>query len=181
MGWATVSVPVPVVNSWPAASSVSRSSARFSMMPLCTMETRDVPCVAPGRRAMRRPAGVADAGRAGKRRTFQHRFQLAELALGAAAVDVAVHQGGNPGAVVAAIFQPPQRIQQHRRRRPRPDHAHDPAPGLAPPLPGPTTRAQGRARRAQRPRRSRCRRPLSRRCPPGLRSGPDRRDGRRAG
>ena len=73
--------------------------------------------VALGRRAMRRPAGMADAGRAAQRRRVQHRGQVAELALGAAALDMAVDQRGDAGAVIAAIFQAPQRLQQQRRRR----------------------------------------------------------------
>ncbi len=41
---ATVSVSVSVSNTCPAASSSERSSAWFSMMPLCTTDTRAVPC-----------------------------------------------------------------------------------------------------------------------------------------
>ena len=67
--------------------------------------------VALGRRAVRRPARVADAGGAGQRRAVQRRGEVAELALGAAALDLAVDQGGDAGAVIAAIFQPPQRLQ----------------------------------------------------------------------
>ena len=70
--------------------------------------------VALGRRAMRRPARMADAGRAGQWQTIQHGCEIAKLALGSAALDVAVDQSGDPGAVVAAIFQPAQRIQDQR-------------------------------------------------------------------
>ena len=42
--------------------------------------------------------------------------EVAELALGAAALDVAVHQRGDAGAVIAAIFQPAQRIQDAAAR-----------------------------------------------------------------
>ena len=65
---ATVSVSVSVVNSCPAASSSARSSAWFSMMPLCTTRYARGAVrmgVAFGRRAVRRPARVADAGGAG--------------------------------------------------------------------------------------------------------------------
>ena len=67
-----------------------------------------------GRCAVRRPTGVADAGGAGQRRALQCRHQVAQLAFGAAAVDVAVHQGGDAGAVVAAIFQAAQRLHHQR-------------------------------------------------------------------
>ena len=70
--------------------------------------------VALGRRAVRRPARMADAGRAGQRQTIQHGGEIAKLALGSAALDVAVDQRGDAGAVVAAIFQPAQRIQDQR-------------------------------------------------------------------
>ena len=59
--------------------------------------------------------------------------QVAQLALGAAAVDVAVHQRGDAGAVIAAIFQPPQRLQQQRRRGTRADDADDAAHQPFPP------------------------------------------------
>ena len=41
---ATVSVSVSVVNLWPALPSSSRSSWKFSMMPLCTTATLSVAC-----------------------------------------------------------------------------------------------------------------------------------------
>ncbi len=83
--------------------------------------------IALGGRAMGGPARVADPGAAGERRPVQRRRQVGQLALGAAAVDVAVHQGGDAGAVIAAIFQALQRLQQHGGRRSGPDHAHDAA------------------------------------------------------
>jgi hypothetical protein len=61
---------------------------------------------------------VADAGCSGQRRPFQNGREIAELPLGAATIDVAVHQCGDAGTVIAAIFQPAQRIQDQRRRRP---------------------------------------------------------------
>ena len=83
--------------------------------------------VALGRRAMGRPARVADADAAGQRGAFQHRCQIAELALGAAAFDMAVDEGSDAGAVIAAIFQPPQRVHQQRSRGTRSDHSDDAA------------------------------------------------------
>ncbi len=64
--------------------------------------------VALGRRAVRRPARVTDAGGAGQRRAIQCGGEVAELALGAAALDVAVHQRGDAGAVIAAVLQTAQ-------------------------------------------------------------------------
>ena len=66
------------------------------MMPLCTTATRSVAMrmgVALGRHAVRRPARVADADRAGQRLAAEPRLEVAELALGAAALDVAVRPG----------------------------------------------------------------------------------------
>ncbi len=83
--------------------------------------------VALGGGAVRRPAGVADAGEAVERPALQHPAEVVELALGAAAVDVAVHQGGDAGGVVAAIFEPAQRLEQQRRRVAGADDADDAA------------------------------------------------------
>ena len=59
--------------------------------------------------------------------------QPVELARGAPPLDPAGHQRGDPGAVVAAILEPPQRIQQQGRRRPPADHPDDPAHGRSAP------------------------------------------------
>ena len=79
---------------------------------------------------------MADAGGARQRRARHDRGEVAELALGPPPLDHAVHQRGDAGAVVAAVFQPVQRIEDHRGRRPASDHAHDPAH-----QPGPFLRA----------------------------------------
>ena len=71
--------------------------------------------VALGRRAMRGPAGMADAGGAGQRVAVQHAGQVAELAFRPAPFDVRIHQRGDAGAVIATVFQPPQCLQQQRR------------------------------------------------------------------
>ena len=71
--------------------------------------------VALGRRPVRRPPRVPDPDRSRQRLPLQRRGQIAQLALGPSPLDVAVHQGGDAGAVIAAIFQPPQRIQNDRR------------------------------------------------------------------
>ena len=72
-----------------------------------------------GRRAVGRPAGVADADAAGERRAAELVLEVAELALGAAAREVAVLQRRDAGRIVAAVFQPLQRIDQQRRHRRR--------------------------------------------------------------
>ena len=103
------------------ATSSSFSSRKFSMMPLCTMTTspRHVRMgVGLVRRAMRRPARMADAGRAlgsGARSSFASR--LPQLACGAAALELAILERGDAGRIVAAIFEPLQRIDQLRGDR----------------------------------------------------------------
>ena len=63
------------------------------------------------------PAGVADAGGPGKRITFQDGFEIGELAFGASPLDPTVDQGRDAGAVIAAIFEALQRIEQQGRCR----------------------------------------------------------------
>ena len=78
------------VNLWPALPSSSRSSWKFSMMPLWTTATLSVACgwaLSSVGRAVRRPARVADADRARERLLRQQRLEIVELALGAAALD----------------------------------------------------------------------------------------------
>jgi hypothetical protein len=65
-----------------------------------------------GRRAMRRPAGMGDAGGAGERAVVQDPGEIAELALRPAPVDPAAIQGGDAGRVIAAIFEPFQPVEQ---------------------------------------------------------------------
>ncbi len=64
-----------------------------------------------GGRAVGGPAGMADAGLAGQRRFAQHRFQLGQFAGRTAALDMAAYQSGDAGGIIAAIFQPLQRLQ----------------------------------------------------------------------
>ena len=70
-----------------------------------------------GRAAMRRPAGVADADRTVQRLFQQHGFEIAQLALGAAALQLAVLQRRDAGGIVAAIFEPLQGVDQLARDR----------------------------------------------------------------
>ena len=50
----------------------------------------------------------------------------------AAAIDVAVHQRGDAGAVIAAVFQAAQRFQKKGSCWPLSDNAHDAAHALFP-------------------------------------------------
>ena len=117
------SVSVSVSNLAPAASSSSRSSRKFSMMPLWTSATllgRVRVGVALGRRAVGRPARVADADVAGQRLAGELLLEIAELALRA------------PAGQVAAAPASPRR--PNRSRGTPAASAHRPA--AAPPAPG---------------------------------------------
>ena len=80
-----------------------------------------------GRLAMRRPAGVADADAAEQRRCLEARFQILQLALGAAAVEMHSFQRRDTGGIIAAIFQPLEGIHQLIRDRTTPQNANDAA------------------------------------------------------
>ena len=67
-----------------------------------------------GRQAMGRPAGVADADNPLHRLAVEPPGEIAELALGAAALDAAVDQGRNAGRIIAAIFEAPEPFEQPR-------------------------------------------------------------------
>ena len=85
--------------------------------------------VALRRLAVGRPARVADADRARQRLRAEPRLEVDQLALGAAAIDVAVDQGGDARRVVAAIFQPLQRLDQQGRDGGLADDSDDAAHG----------------------------------------------------
>ena len=68
--------------------------------------------VALGRLAVGRPAGVADADGAVERRLAQPVFQIAQLALGAAARQRAAFQRRHARGVIAAIFEALERVDQ---------------------------------------------------------------------
>ena len=70
--------------------------------------------VALGRLAVGRPAGVADAGVAADRVLDQEVGERDQLADGAAAGELAVVHRGDAGAVVAAVLQPLQRLEDQR-------------------------------------------------------------------
>ena len=74
-----------------------------------------------------RPARMADADPARQGVLVQETGELGELALGAATLDVAVHQGGDTGGVVPAIFEPLQPFHDEGRDVPFRDDSDDPA------------------------------------------------------
>ena len=85
------------------------------MMPLCTTATRSVEVrmgVGFGRLAVGGPAGMADAAGAFQRLLGELGLERAQLALGAAAGQHAVFQRGDPGGVIAAVFEALERIDQ---------------------------------------------------------------------
>ena len=81
--------------------------------------------VAFGGSAMGGPAGVPDADRSRQLGAIQRAGQITQLAFCPAAINVAVHQGGDTGAVIAAVFQPAQRLQDDGRGGTRADDAYD--------------------------------------------------------
>ena len=116
--WATTSLSVSTRKLRPSASISSRSGLKFSMMPLWTSATvaGDVRMgVADGRRAVGRPAGVGDADLAVQRLAGQLALQIVELALGPAALEARRRRRCDAGAVIAAIFEPPEPVEQPLR------------------------------------------------------------------
>ena len=83
--------------------------------------------VALGGTPVRRPARMADAGVPPQRLLQQTPFEVAQLALGAAALEVAVLDGGDAGRVIAAILEPTQGVDEIRGDRLLPDNSDDAA------------------------------------------------------
>ena len=118
----TISVSVSVWNTVPFFSSSSRSSRKFSMMPLWTTATRSVACgwalfsvglpwVA--QRVWPMPVCPSSGS------ASQPLLQVLQLALGAAALEMLAFERGDAGGIVAAIFKTFERIHQllcNRRR-----------------------------------------------------------------
>ena len=91
--------------------------------------------VALARHAMRGPAGVRDADLAGGGAVGERLLQHAHLADGAQARQVpGAVQHGDAGRVVAAVFQPPQALHQHRHDIALRDRSDDSAHGFLPRL-----------------------------------------------
>ena len=80
-----------------------------------------------GGRAVGGPAGVADAGGAGERLPLEAGREAVELALRAPALEGAASERGHARAVVAAVLEAAQGLEQQGCRRPLADHAHDTA------------------------------------------------------
>ena len=88
--------------------------------------------VAVGGAAVRGPARVADAEAAGGGMRGEVLGQFGEPAGLLAQVQFVARAGDDAGAVVAAIFQPPQPFEQDRRRLALPRVPDDPAHASAP-------------------------------------------------
>src|SRR5262249_21688815 len=80
-----------------------------------------------GRTAMRRPAGVADADGAAERLAVEAMLQVLKLAFGPAALQAAALQGGDPGRVIPAVFEPLERVDHQWGDRLASQYADDPA------------------------------------------------------
>ena len=89
--------------------------------------------VALGRLAVGRPAGVADADGAVERRLAQPVFQIAELALGAAARQRAALQRRDARGIIAAIFEALERVDELPRHRLMAENPDNPAQVRLPP------------------------------------------------
>ena len=72
-------------------------------------------------------AWVVLNGRPAQRLVVQHPLEIGELAFGPAALDPAVDQRRDPGAVVPAVLQALQRIEQKGRSRLPAENANDAA------------------------------------------------------
>jgi len=83
--------------------------------------------VAGGGRAVGGPAGMADAGETGQRLCAQGVLQGADLAGRAAPVQPASLDGRHARRIIAAVFQPPQAVDQPLRDRGLADDANDAA------------------------------------------------------
>ena len=90
-----------------------------------------------GRRAVRRPAGVADADRRVGLRLPHERFQSVEPPRGLQHPDPAVLlERGDPGGVVSAVFEPTQPLHDQATRPSKTDIAHDATHGADSPRTG---------------------------------------------
>ena len=135
MTWTIASVSVSLSNTWPLRGELGLELAE--VLDDAVVHDRDLAVhvrmrVALGRAAVRRPARVADAGVPGERLGEQPAFEVAQLALGAAALEMAVLDGGDAGRVVAAIFEPAQRVDEVGRDGLLPDDSDDAAHGSNP-------------------------------------------------
>ena len=90
------------------------------------------------RLAVRRPARMANADRSAKRRCGKFRLQVFQLALGAPSLNTAALERRNAGEIVAAVFEPLQRIDDRTGDGPAPQnsdnstHRKKPLPQIRP-------------------------------------------------
>ena len=84
------------------------------------------------RLAVRRPARMADADRPAKRRRRKLGLQVLQLALGAPPLQLAVLERRHAGRIVAAIFEPLQRVDNRARDRPGPENPDNSTHGKSP-------------------------------------------------
>ena len=82
--------------------------------------------------AMGGPAGMADAAMAAERFAGEAVFEILQLAFGAAAREHAVLQGGDTGRIIAAIFEPLERIHHGGRHRSAAENSDDAAHAVVP-------------------------------------------------
>ncbi|OWK20157.1 hypothetical protein AJ88_33990 [Mesorhizobium amorphae CCBAU 01583] len=75
---------------------------------------------------------MADADRAAERLVLQQAFEIDQLAFGAPAAKFAMFDGGDAGRVIAAVFEPFQRIDDERRDLLLADNSDDTAHGACP-------------------------------------------------
>ena len=109
-------------------------------------------CVVLGRTAVRRPAGVADADRAGERLARELCFQILELAFGAPPRQRALLQRRHAGRIVAAILEALERFDELRGDRLAADDS-DNAAHLSMHSPNPVAEPNLRPRRRARSQR----------------------------
>ncbi len=88
-----------------------------------------------GRLAVGCPAGMTDTGQSGQRLSCEALLQIPELAFGAPAFEMAVFDRRNARRIVAAIFQPLQRVDELTRNRLTPENSDNSAHAV--PIPPP--------------------------------------------
>ena len=113
--WATASVSVWVTNLWPLAIKLFAQFAEI--FDDAVVHHRQLfggvgVGVVLGGAAMGGPARVPDADGAVQRLLGKQRFEIAQLALGAPAGQLAVFQRGEPRRIIATIFEPLERVDE---------------------------------------------------------------------
>ena len=83
--------------------------------------------VALGRLAVGGPAGVSNAGMAGERLGLQAGLEILEFAFGAAALEMVAFERGDASGIIAAIFQPLERVHDLIGDRSAPQNADNAA------------------------------------------------------